>query len=83
MPMDVTKCIAANVKAIREKKKLTLDSAAQATGVSRSMLAQIEKGDVNPTISVLWKIANGYTVSFTALVEDGREGCLLYTSRCV
>ena len=26
MPMDVTKCIAANVKAIREKKKLTLDS---------------------------------------------------------
>ena len=33
------------------------------------MLAQIEKGDVNPTISVLWKIANGYKVSFTSLVE--------------
>ena len=59
MPMDVTKCIAANVKALREKKKLTLDSAAQATGVSRSMLAQIEKGDVNPTISVLWRSPTG------------------------
>lgn len=54
---------------IREQKKLTLDAAADATGVSRSMLAQIEKGDVNPTISVLWKIANGYKISFTSLVE--------------
>ena len=76
MPMDVTKCIAANVKAIREKKKLTLDSAAQATGVSRSMLAQIEKGDVNPTISVLWKIANGFKVSFYLSAGRGKaSGC--------
>lgn len=33
------------------------------------MLAQIEKGEVNPTISILWKIANGYKVSFTSLVK--------------
>ena len=58
---------------IREQKKLTLDAAAALTGVSRSMLAQIEKGDVNPTISVLWKIANGYKVSFTSLLEQ-RDG---------
>ena len=70
--MDVTKLIAANAKRLREGKKLTLDAAAAATGVSRSMLAQIERGEVNPTISVLWKMANGYKVSFTALVE--REG---------
>ncbi len=67
--MDVTSVVAVNIKAIREQKKLTLDAAAELTGVSRSMLAQIEKGDVNPTISVLWKIANGYKVSFTSLVE--------------
>ena len=67
--MDVTSVVAGNLKAIREQKKLTLDAAAARTGVSRSMLAQIEKGDVNPTISVLWKIANGYKVSFTSLVE--------------
>ena len=68
--MDVTNVVARNVKSIREHKKLTLDAAAAATGVSRSMLAQIEKGEVNPTISVLWKIANGYKVSFTCLIED-------------
>ena len=67
--MDLQKIIGANAKAIRESKKLTLDAAAQLTGVSRSMLAQIEKGDVNPTISVLWKIANGYRVSFTSLLD--------------
>lgn len=67
--MDVTSIVAQNAKRLREQKKLTLDAAAEATGVSRSMLAQIEKGDVNPTISVLWKIANGYKVSFTSLVE--------------
>lgn len=68
--MDVTKLVAVNAKRFREEKKLTLDAAAAATGVSRSMLAQIERGEVNPTISVLWKMANGYRVSFTALVEE-------------
>lgn len=72
--MDVTNIVAFNIKTIRERKKLTLDAAAELTGVSRSMLAQIEKGDVNPTISVLWKIANGYKVSFTSLVEKKDTG---------
>ena len=51
--MDLQKTIGANVKAVRERKKLTLDAAAQQTGVSGSMLAQIEEGEVNATISVL------------------------------
>lgn len=75
--MDLQKVVANNVRQIRENKKLTLDQAARRTGVSRSMLAQIEKGDVNPTISVLWKIANGYKVSFTSLVDQSQENALL------
>lgn len=71
--MDVTNVVALNARRVREQKKLTLDAAAAATGVSRSMLAQIEKGEVNPTISVLWKIADGYKVSFTSLLEPGGE----------
>ena len=58
--MDVNKIIAQNVKKLREKRKLTLDAASEITGVSRSMLAQIEKGDVNP----------GYKVSFTSIIEE-------------
>ncbi len=71
--MELQKVIGANVKAIRERKKLTLDMAAQISGVSRSMLSQIERGDVNPTISVLWKIANGFKVSFTSFMDRHEE----------
>ena len=69
MEININQEVGRNVRRLREEKKLTLDGAAALTGVSRSMLAQIEKGDVNPTISVLWKIAGGYKVSFTSLLE--------------
>lgn len=72
--MDVMKIVAHNVKSIREQKNLTLNEASLLTGVSRSMLAQIEKGDVNPTLSVLWKIANGYKVPFTTMLEKKDDG---------
>ena len=71
--MDVTGTVAVNAREVRERKGLTLDRAAALTGVSRSMLSQIEKGEVNPTISVLWKMAKGYKVSFTSLVEKRNE----------
>lgn len=69
--MEIQKAVAKNIRDARERKKLTLDAAAKLTGVSRSMLAQMEKGEVNPTISILWKIANGYKLSFTSLVSSG------------
>lgn len=71
--MNINSAVSQNIKRIRERKKLTLDAAASVTGVSRSMLAQIEKGGANPTISVLWKIANGYKVSFSSLIERAPE----------
>ena len=71
--MNIQDNIAENLKEIRSKKQLTLEEASKLTGVSRSMLSAIEKGDVNPTISVIWKIANGYKVKFSALMEDKRQ----------
>lgn len=79
--MDINLTVAQNIKTIREAKKLTLDAAAKQTGVSRSMLAQIEKGDVNPTISVLWKIANGYKVSFTSLTNANNDEVVVISSK--
>lgn len=71
--MSIQSNIANNLKEIRSKRQLTLDEASRLTGVSRSMLSSIEKGEVNPTISVLWKIANGCKVSFTTLMEDKQQ----------
>ena len=71
--MDVNSLIANNLRTIHEEKKLSLDSLAKITGVSKSMLGQIERDEVNPTISVLWKIANGLKISFTSLMEVSIE----------
>lgn len=81
--MDINQTVAANVRRAREVRGLTLEAAAALTGVSRSMLAQIEKGDVNPTITVIWKIAGGYKVSFTSLVETQEEGTLFVAAESV
>lgn len=65
----VNRIFAENLKKLREAKKLSLDNVAKVSGVSKSMLGQIERGEVNPTISTVWKIANGLKVSFTALMS--------------
>ena len=60
--------VAENLKRLREERKLSLDAVAKCSGVSKSMLGQIERGVTNPTISTLWKIANGLKISFTSLM---------------
>jgi transcriptional regulator with XRE-family HTH domain len=61
--------VAQNLKRIREEKKLSLDKLAELTGVSKSMLGQIERSESSPTIATLWKIANGLKISFTTLLN--------------
>ena len=61
--------IANNLQAIRESRKLSLDKLSELTGVSKSMLRQIETGKSSPTIATIWKIANGLKVSFTSLLR--------------
>lgn len=81
--MNIQDSIADNLKEIRARKKLTLDEASRLTGVSRSMLSAIEKGDVNPTISVVWKIASGYKVKFSSLIEDKNHASQLIRAESV
>lgn len=59
--------VAKNIRRLREENKLSMDELAKLSGVSKSMLAQIERGDGNPTITTLWKISNGMKVPFDAL----------------
>lgn len=65
----INSVVAENLKRLREQRKMSLDAAAKASGVSKSMLGQIERREVNPTISTVWKIANGFKVPFTELVS--------------
>lgn len=61
--------IAINLKRIRKAKAMSLDVVAEQTGVSKSMLATIEKGDANPSIGVLGKIMSGLRVDLQDLTQ--------------
>jgi transcriptional regulator with XRE-family HTH domain len=61
--------LADNLRSIREKRSLSLDKLSEMTGVSKSMLRQIEIDQSSPTIATIWKIANGLRVPFTALLK--------------
>jgi transcriptional regulator with XRE-family HTH domain len=69
--------IAGNLKKYRETRNLSLEKVSQATGVSKSMLSQIENGNTNPSISTLLKIANGLRMSFTTLLKERKPPMLI------
>lgn len=62
--------IARNLKAYREDKKMSLEKVAELTGVSKTMIGQIERGESSPTITTIWKIANGLKIPFSSLINQ-------------
>ena len=58
------------VTELRKKHKLTLDQLAAASGVSRSMLSQIERGQANPTLAVTFRIAQAFGITIGELVDQ-------------
>ncbi|MDO5425835.1 MAG: XRE family transcriptional regulator [Eubacteriales bacterium] len=73
--------ISANLKRIRRERNLTLDDTAVMTGVSRSMLGQIERGESSPSVGTLWKIAAGLKISFTTLMKEEQREAKIVDNR--
>ncbi|MFZ7103255.1 MAG: helix-turn-helix domain-containing protein [Peptococcaceae bacterium] len=65
---DPTFNIGAVLKRVRFERGLTLEETSNLTGVSKAMLGQIERGESNPTVSILWKISTGLRISFSELL---------------
>ena len=64
--------VAERLRRLRRGSGMSLEELSNRSGVSRAMLSQIETLKVNPTIAVLWKIAQGLGVEFSALL--GADG---------
>ncbi len=71
--MDIHQAVGLNIQRIRKGQKLSIDRAAELAGISKSMLGQIERGVVNPTITVLHKLAQGLHVPLEKLIEYAEE----------
>lgn len=62
------------VIALRRENGFTLEQLAAASGVSRSMLSQIERGQANPTLAVTFRIAQAFALTIGELVDDPGAG---------
>ncbi|MEM9435174.1 MAG: helix-turn-helix domain-containing protein [Pseudomonadota bacterium] len=62
------------LKEARKAQGLSLDAIANLSGVSRSMVSQIERGESSPTIATLWNLTRALNVDFAGLMEQGDEG---------
>ncbi len=75
-PMSDTtsRLLGERVSQFRQLQSLTLEQLAAASGVSRSMLSQIERGKANPTLAVTQRIAQTFGISIGELVDDPEAG---------
>ena len=80
---DLNQIIAANLKGLRKARGMTLDDLAAASGVSKSMLGQVERGDCGLSVTTLWKIANGLKISFTSLMKETHPAAKIVNNRAV
>lgn len=61
--------LAASLKEARVAKGLSLDAVARLSGVSRSMVSQIERGESSPTVATLWNLTQALQVDFAGLLD--------------
>ena len=62
--------LAERLKQYRKVRQWTLEQLADNSGVSRSMLSQIERNKANPTLGVACRIAQALDISIAELVEE-------------
>jgi len=65
----VSSQVSERVKTLRQQHNWSLEELATASGVSRSMLSQIERNEANPTLAVTCKIAQAFGMSLAEFVE--------------
>lgn len=56
------------IQQLRKERGMTLETLSRASGVSKSMLSQIERDKANPTIAVAWRLANALGVRLDQLL---------------
>lgn len=68
-PPDLGKTL----QSLRKDQRLTLDKLAEMSGVSKSMLSQIERGQTNPTFATLWNLTNALGVDITHILKNSSD----------
>ena len=70
----ISERLAKRLKQTRKGKGLSLEATSKLSGVSRSMLSQIERGESSPTVATLWNLTRALQVDFAGLLDEGNTG---------
>ncbi len=73
--------ISQRVKLLRQQRSWSLEQLATASGVSKSMLSQIERNQANPTLAVTCKIAQAFGMSLAEFVETPSASSAIHVIR--
>ncbi|MGV3683486.1 MAG: helix-turn-helix domain-containing protein [Acidovorax sp.] len=69
--MDIHTRIAQRLRELRDARGYSLEALAERSGVSRSNISLIERGQSSPTAAVLDKLAVGLGVALASFFDDG------------
>jgi transcriptional regulator with XRE-family HTH domain len=69
----LAKKVGETLRRIRQERRISLQDLADITKVSKLTLGNIERGEANPSLTVIWKIANGLTIPISALLNENHE----------
>ncbi|MGM0410334.1 MAG: helix-turn-helix domain-containing protein [Bacillota bacterium] len=78
---DFNKNLGKKLRKLRKRKNYSLSELEELTGVSKSMLGQIERGKSSPTVKTLWKISKGLNVSFSTFVNENKEDISIVSNK--
>jgi transcriptional regulator with XRE-family HTH domain len=70
---SIHKNIGENLKRIRKTRNLTIDDLSASSNVSQSMISEIERGIRNPSITIIWNLANALKVPLNYFLKDERQ----------
>lgn len=66
-------CVGKTLQMLRQTQEMSLEELSRKAGVSKSMLSQIERNQANPTVALVWRLANALGVAMTELLEGGKR----------
>ncbi len=80
-PETINEHLGRRVKKLRTDRGWSLDNLAHASGVSRSMLSEIEREKANPTLAVTYRIATAFTMTISELIESSEKQAAIQVVR--
>lgn len=72
--------VGAKLRHYRTLSGIGMEAFAKQIGISKLTLMKVEQGEANPTLSVIWKIADGLNISVSSLLAVESEVSIVRTT---